>query len=72
MSILGDLHLEPAQMHLFYEAQQQLATAMADVGSGARVVQLGDLGGYKHKPGESPRLQALSSKTRLPSLTAPY
>lgn len=56
MSVLGDLHLEPAQMHLFYEARQQLVQAMssADDGvvlHGARVVQLGDLGGYKHRPG---------------------
>lgn len=52
MSVLGDLHLEPGQMHLFHEAQQQLAAAMSPAGSGARVVQLGDLGGYKYKPGE--------------------
>jgi hypothetical protein len=38
-------------MHLFHEAQQQLAAAMSEAGSGARVVQLGDLGGYKYKPG---------------------
>lgn len=52
MSVLGDLHLEPGQMHLFHEAQQQLAAAMSEAGSGARVVQLGDLGGYKYKPGK--------------------
>uniref|UniRef100_A0A383VZZ7 Calcineurin-like phosphoesterase domain-containing protein n=1 Tax=Tetradesmus obliquus TaxID=3088 RepID=A0A383VZZ7_TETOB len=51
VSVLGDLHLEPGQMHLFHEAQQQLAAAMSQAGSGARVVQLGDLGGYKYKPG---------------------
>lgn len=63
MSILGDLHLEPAQMHLFHEARQQLVSAMTSPGdhnsssssgtglTGARVVQLGDLGGYKHRPG---------------------
>ncbi|KAF6253281.1 Metallo-dependent phosphatase-like protein [Scenedesmus sp. NREL 46B-D3] len=51
VSVLGDLHLEPGQMHLFHEAQQQLAAAMAEAGSGARIVQLGDLGGYKYQPG---------------------
>ena len=56
MAILGDLHLEPAQMHHFYEARDQLVGAMSDssgsLSTGARVVQLGDLGGYKHRPGE--------------------
>ena len=46
-------------MHLFDDARQQLRAAMSD-GSGrllpgARVVQVGDLGGYKHGPGETPR-----------------
>lgn len=59
VSVLGDLHLEPAQMHLFHEARQQLVSAMSqapDSSQGldrARVVQLGDLGGYKHRPGQS-------------------
>jgi hypothetical protein len=43
-------------MHLFHEAQQQLRAAMSDGNGrllpGARVVQVGDLGGYKHGPGE--------------------
>lgn len=57
VSVLGDLHLEPAQMHLFHEARQQLVAAMAQPNSsselsGARVVQLGDLGGYDHRPGQ--------------------
>jgi hypothetical protein len=57
VSVLGDLHLEPAQMHLFEEARQQLVAAMAQPNSsselsGARVVQLGDLGGYNHRPGQ--------------------
>ncbi|KAI8474051.1 MAG: Metallo-dependent phosphatase-like protein [Monoraphidium minutum] len=55
VSIMGDLHLEPAQMHLFEEAQRQLRAAMSDGAGrllpGARVVQVGDLGGYKHGPG---------------------
>lgn len=42
-------------MHLFHEAQQQLRAAMSDAAGsllpGARVVQVGDLGGYKHGPG---------------------
>lgn len=54
VGILGDLHLEPAQMHLFEEARAQLAEHLAkpDV-PGARVVQLGDLGGYSNRPGGS-------------------
>eukprot|EP00878_Enallax_costatus_P036396 GHUV01040868.1.p1 GENE.GHUV01040868.1~~GHUV01040868.1.p1 ORF type:complete len:116 (+),score=24.91 GHUV01040868.1:244-591(+) len=58
LSVLGDLHLEPAQMHLFHEAREQLLAAMSAAeqqNSQARVVQLGDLGGYNHKPGQ-PRL----------------
>jgi hypothetical protein len=55
IAIMGDLHLEPAQMHLFHAARDHLTAAMAAspgrVHPGARVVQLGDLGGYKHKPG---------------------
>jgi hypothetical protein len=45
-------------MHLFHEAKQQLVAAMAQPDSSsqslsrARVVQLGDLGGYKHRPGQ--------------------
>lgn len=41
-------------MHLFGEAQQQLRAAMSGGDGllpGARVVQVGDLGGYKHGPG---------------------
>lgn len=57
LAIMGDLHLEPAQMPLFHEAQRQLVAAMSDGAGrllpGARVVQLGDLGGYKHQPGEA-------------------
>lgn len=49
VSVLGDLHLEPAQMHLFHEARQQLVAVMEP--GAPRVVQLGDLGGYKHRPG---------------------
>jgi hypothetical protein len=54
---MGDLHLEPAQMHLFEEARQQLLDAMrgpdGQLMPGARVIQLGDLGGYHHEPGAS-------------------
>lgn len=50
-------------MHLFDEAKKQLLAAMSDAEGrllpGARVVQLGDLGGYKHKPGRSLRDWAL-------------
>jgi len=42
-------------MHLFHEAREQLRVAMSDSAGrllpGARVVQVGDLGGYKHGPG---------------------
>lgn len=41
-------------MHLFHEARQQLVAAMsAQTDGGARVVQLGDLGGYQDRPGRS-------------------
>jgi hypothetical protein len=44
-------------MHLFHEARQQLVAAMDQPGSSnglsaTRVVQLGDLGGYQHRPGK--------------------
>lgn len=53
---MGDLHLEPAQMDLFHEARQQLLKAMSNPVTGkplpgARVVQVGDLGGYQFAPG---------------------
>lgn len=50
MAVLGDLHLEPAHMHLFEEARSQLRAAMPDAAR-SRVVQLGDLGGYRDAPG---------------------
>lgn len=40
-------------MHLFHKARQQLVAAMSAPDSRARVVQLGDLGGYDHRPGQS-------------------
>lgn len=50
---MGDLHLEPGkQMQLFEEARRQLTAAINAPGVAApRVVQLGDLGGYKFRPG---------------------
>ncbi len=60
---MGDLHLEPAQMPLFHAARRQIRTALrrgageeeqlADglMPRGARIVQLGDLGGYSNAPG---------------------
>lgn len=70
VSVLGDLHLEPAQMHLFHEARQQLVVAMDQPSSSnglsdARVVQLGDLGGYQHRPGELLAIRLWEHK-RLP------
>jgi len=55
VGILGDLHLEPDQMHIFDAAAEQMKTAVCGEGkdAGARIVQLGDLGGYSHKPGAS-------------------
>ncbi|KAK9806310.1 hypothetical protein WJX72_009584 [[Myrmecia] bisecta] len=66
VAIMGDLHLQPDQMHLFHEAREQLVRALSSPASasdsatgasaeappaGARVVQLGDLGGYTCQPG---------------------
>ena len=42
---MGDLHLEPEGMEPFLEAREHLRAAMS--GHGARVLQLGDLGGYR-------------------------
>ncbi len=75
LAIMGDLHLEPAQMPLFHTARRQIRTALrrgtgeeqlADglMPRGARVVQLGDLGGYSNAPGSrrasAPPLAALT------------
>lgn len=56
LAIVGDLHLEPDQMRLFAKAQKQINQALSDPVqggplSGAGIVQLGDLGGYTHRPG---------------------
>ncbi|PSC75593.1 calcineurin-like phosphoesterase [Micractinium conductrix] len=53
VAIVGDLHLEPGpQEPLFEEARRQLVGAVCEPGVAApRVVQLGDLGGYKFRPG---------------------
>lgn len=53
VAIMGDLHLEPGhQMPVFEEARRQLISAVNEPGIAApRVVQLGDLGGYKFRPG---------------------
>ena len=54
IAIVGDLHLEQKGMKTFHRARQQLKDALSASGSGEpRVVQLGDLGGYSEKPGES-------------------
>ena len=49
VGIMGDLHLEPGKMALHDEARRQFAQQLR--GDGARVVQLGDLGGYTSRPG---------------------
>ena len=53
IAILGDLHLEPSQMHIFNKAAEQVRNALSAEGTSSRVVQVGDLGGYNHKPGDS-------------------
>ena len=54
IAIVGDLHLEQKGMKTFHRARQQLKDVLSASGSGEpRVVQLGDLGGYSEKPGES-------------------
>eukprot|EP00898_Chlorokybus_atmophyticus_P003927 jgi/Chlat1/4535/Chrsp29S08895 len=75
VAILGDLHLEPAQMHLFHAARQQLNKAIDNTNAGAssvakRVVQLGDLGGYSHRPGS--RECFAEAKKFLDSFESPY
>lgn len=54
LGVVGDIHLEPDQMHLFYKARDQLHTSLQSklVQASSRLVQLGDLGGYNHDPGE--------------------
>eukprot|EP00798_Chlamydomonas_sp_ICE-L_P001369 gene1369-32733_t len=51
LSVMGDLHLAPEQMHLFDDARDQLLNVMSDTSQGARIVQLGDLGHKQHKSG---------------------
>ena len=51
VAVLGDLHLEPPHMDYFHAARRQLVAALEQQGGATRVVQLGDLGGYKYKPG---------------------
>ena len=55
VAIMGDLHLEPAQMHLFEEARAQLAAAVTAGGTAApRVVQLGALMGGRARGRPAP------------------
>ena len=88
LAIMGDLHLEPAQMPLFHAARRQIRTSLrsgagedlADglMPCGARVVQLGDLGGYTNAPGSrrvpsGPRRAALTiSQTVSPNQDKAY
>ena len=53
IGIVGDIHLEPAQMHLFDTARSQFCQALASASGCSRLVQLGDLGGYSHGPGNA-------------------
>jgi len=60
VAVIGDLHLEPAQMGGFHVAREQLREAVGAADErgrapAARVVQLGDLGGYEHAPGAARR-----------------
>ena len=51
IGVIGDLHLEPGNMQLHEAARQQFVRQLAGAGRGARIVQLGDLGGYNSRPG---------------------
>lgn len=55
LSIVGDLHLEPADLSQWEAARAQIKAALSDAAGAplpdARVVQLGDLGAYAAKPG---------------------
>eukprot|EP00897_Mesotaenium_endlicherianum_P001047 jgi/Mesen1/10943/ME000956S10323 len=56
--VLGDLHLEPGQMSLFHESRDEIVRQLRDDASGAllpnaRLVQLGDVGGYSSQPGSA-------------------
>jgi len=54
IGIVGDLHLEQRGMQMFHKARQQLKDALSGMDDcEPRVVQLGDLGGYSEKPGDS-------------------
>ena len=48
-------------MHLFDKAAYQIREALSEASPGQRLVQLGDLGGYNHKPG---LMNAVSQLTR--------
>lgn len=40
-------------MHIFDKAAEQIKTALSSAGQLRRLVQLGDVGGYNHGPGEN-------------------
>lgn len=59
MGIMGDLHLEPGKMEKFEVARQQLRQHLREADpQGARIVQLGDVGGYTARPGSWESLRA--------------
>ena len=78
IAIVGDLHLEQKGMKTFHRARQQLKDVLSASGSGEpRVVQLGDLGGYSEKPGESSTpdselIGPLASSTLIKSRYRPF
>lgn len=64
IGIMGDLHLEPDSqfMEIFETARHQLRDYLGVTGEGpppkgARIIQLGDVGGYKARPGSRQSLE---------------
>lgn len=60
LAIVGDLHLEKKGTSTFERAREQLLDVLESGDGAPRVVQLGDLGGYNEKPGESTCLSVYS------------
>ena len=69
IAIVGDLHLEQKGMQTFHRARQQLKGVLQGKDAGeARVVQLGDLGGYNEKPGTRHHVCSHSTSTQACAL----
>ena len=48
-------------MHIFDNAAEQVKKALTANGVSSRLVQLGDLGGYNHKPGDTEKAAVKST-----------